>query len=194
MTRGLIVVLLVFALWQIAIGGWIQTKAWLGQVLLERAWSTSAEAGGRVPWPGAVSYPVARLSLPELALDWLVLQGLDGAVLAWGPGTEMGPKGHRVIAAHRDTHFRPLEQVKPGQLFRLETNDGSVDHWRVVETSIVDARLNALDMGLNEQRLTLVTCYPFDGSQPGGPLRFVVSLVPDRSDNNKIDHNTLKGA
>lgn len=182
MTRLAVALLLVFAVWQLALGGWIQTKAWLGQALLERAWAAPDWSATRLPWPGAVSYPVARLSLPEMALDWLVLQGLDGAVLAWGPGTELGTNGHRVIAAHRDTHFRALERVQAGQLFRLETPDGAVGHWRVVETSIVDARLNALDMSLDEQRLTLVTCYPFDGSQPGGPLRFVVSLVPDTND------------
>ena len=175
----LISALLAAALWQLGQGGLIQAKAWLGQLLLERAWTSADGPEPIKPWPGAVSHPIARLSVPSLAIDRLVLEGADTPVLAWGPGMEIGPNGHHMIAAHRDTHFRFLEQVELGDSFWLEQRDGSVRPWRVVDLAVVDSRRTAIDMNLNQERLTLVTCYPFDATSSGGPLRYLVGLLPE---------------
>ncbi len=175
--------LLAVAAWQIGAGASVQAKAWLGQILLERAWNRAASQADRdgepvAPWPGAISHPIARLRAPALAIDHLVLEGADTPVLAWGPGMETGPNGHRLIAAHRDTHFRFLQHVAPGERFELELVGGQTEQWEVVDQSIVDARITQLDLGLDANVLTLVTCYPFDSLEAGGPLRLVTSLVP----------------
>ena len=177
----LISALLAAALWQLGQGGLIQAKAWLGQFLLERAWVSSADGPEpHKPWPGAASHPIARLSVPSLAIDRLVLDGADTPVLAWGPGMEVGPNGHHMIAAHRDTHFRFLEQVELGDAIWLELRGGSARLWRVVDLAVVDSRQTAIDMNLDQELLTLVTCYPFDAISANGPLRYVVSLLPER--------------
>ena len=180
MIRGAgIVLLLGLAGWSLLQAGMVQGKAWLGQHLLERAWSQVMESGEAVePWPGAVSHPVARLSMPRLNLDHLVLEGADGAVLAWGPGMEIGPNGQRLIAAHRDTHFRSLRGLEPGDRAALQHGDGRIEHWTVARIDIVDARRTAIDMAGEGDHLLLVTCYPFDATEPGGPLRLVASLYP----------------
>lgn len=180
MMRNLVVfTLLATGLWQAGQGATVQLKAWLGQQLLERAWvQASASDQPALPWPGAVSHPVARLRVPELAIDQLVLDGADTPVLAWGPGMEIGLNGHRLIAAHRDTHFRFLQYLVEDQVLELESRDGSVGRWQVVERRIVDSRRYLLDMDLAEERLTLVTCYPFNASAAGGPLRLVIGLRP----------------
>lgn len=179
MTRTLLIcVLLAGGFWQLGQGGLVQAKAWLGQALLEQAWATSDSDEPVKPWPGAVSHPIARLSVPSLALDRLVLDGADTAVLAWGPGMEVGPNGHHMIAAHRDTHFRFLEHIELGDLIWLEQRDGPARSWRVIDLAVVDSRETAIDMNLDQELLTLVTCYPFDARSTGGPLRYVVSLVP----------------
>lgn len=175
--------LLAVAAWQIGAGASVQAKAWLGQILLERAWDKAEEQAEDnsepvTPWPGAVSHPIARLRVPALAIDHLVLEGADTPVLAWGPGMETGPNGHRMIAAHRDTHFRFLQHVVAGERFELELAGGQTEHWQVVDQSIVDTRTTQLDLGLDANVLTLVTCYPFDSLEAGGPLRLVTSLVP----------------
>lgn len=159
--------------------GMVQGKAWLGQYLLQRAWSQGIERGEVVePWPGAVSHPVARLSMPRLDLDHLVLEGADTPVLAWGPGMETGPNGQRMIAAHRDTHFRSLRRLETGDHAELQFTDGRVERWSVAGIDIVDARRTAIDMSGEAGHLLLVTCYPFDASDPGGPMRLVASLRP----------------
>ncbi len=180
MMRNLVVfTMLATGLWQAGEGLSVQLKAWLGQQLLERAWIQSDQSQQpALPWPGAVSYPVARLRVPALAIDQLVLDGADTSVLAWGPGMEVGANGHRLIAAHRDTHFRFLQHLAENQVLELENRGGSVTRWQVVERRVVDSRRYRLDMDLDEERLTLVTCYPFNARSAGGPLRLVIGLKP----------------
>ncbi|TVQ38889.1 MAG: sortase [Wenzhouxiangella sp.] len=180
MMRSLVILtMLATGLWQTGQGVSVQLKAWLGQHLLERAWVQTSQSDHPVlPWPGAISHPVARLRVPELAIDQLVLDGADTPVLAWGPGMEIGPNGHRLIAAHRDTHFRFLQHLALDQVLELEGRDGSIRLWQVVERRIVDSRRYRMDMNLAEERLTLVTCYPFNATAAGGPLRLVIGLEP----------------
>lgn len=178
-SRILIGLVAVVSAWQLGAFGVIHAKAWLGQHLLERAWQQTQDSGEPVePWPGAVSHPVARLHVPKFDIDRLVLEGADTPVLAWGPGMETGPGGHRLLAAHRDTHFRFLERIETGDRFEMRYVDGRVEHWRVRTTGVVDARDSALDMSLSADVMTLVTCYPFDAAIAGGPLRYVVGLEP----------------
>lgn len=178
--RILIVGLALLALTQLAQFGWIQGKGALGQWLMESAWADAVAGDGPAqrPWPGARTRPVARLHVPELALDRLVVEGLETANLAWGPGIERGRNGHTVIAAHRDTHFRFLGRLEAGHRIELEQPAGVIENWRVEDSRIVDSRTTGLDLHAPGPLLTLVTCWPIDALKTGGPLRLVVSAVP----------------
>jgi len=178
LTRHLLIAALLAAgLWQVGQGATVHAKALVGQVLLERAWAGENSAAS--PWPGAVSRPIARMHIPDLNIRQLVLEGADTPVLAWGPGMETGPHGHRMIAAHRDTHFRFLEHLDIDHRLELEHRDGKQERWQVVDRQIVDSRVTRLDMGRVGDLLTLVTCYPFDTTAAGGPLRLVITLRPE---------------
>lgn len=171
--------LLLFAVWQLGGAGWIHAKAELGQWLLERAWREQRLEGEQVePWPGAVSRPIARLRMPRLSIDHLVLEGLETPVLAWGPGMATGSAGHRVIAAHRDTHFSFLRAVEAGDRFELVDESGQSQSWRVEAIEVVDSRRVGVDLDWPEKAVTLITCYPFDATTPGGPKRLIVRLLP----------------
>lgn len=179
MRHFLILSLLIVAAWQLGSAGWIQAKAELGQWLLERAWQRTLEGEEAVePWPGAVSQPVARLRMPRLSVDHLVLDGLDTPVMAWGPGMAVGEGGHRVLAAHRDTHFSFLREVEPGDRFELIDAEGQRQWWRVQSIRVVDSRRTGIDLGWRETAMTLITCYPFDAPVAGGPQRLIVRLKP----------------
>ena len=73
--RNLVVAcLLCLGFWQMGQGAYIPAKAWLAQELMARAWTRSAEFGDRqVPWPWADTAPVARLRVPALDRDMIVL-------------------------------------------------------------------------------------------------------------------------
>jgi sortase A len=81
-----------------------------------------------------------------------------------------------VIAAHRDTYFRPLKDVRAGDQITLEKLDGEIQLYTVRSVEIVDP--SAVDwMGPTESPvLTLITCYPFNWAGPA-PRRVVVRAV-----------------
>jgi sortase A len=173
-------VLLAAGLWLVADGLWIPAKAALAQHLMGRAWD-EAQAGGTNarPWPWADTQPVARLTVPRLGIDHLVLAGASGRVMAFGPGhhpgtAPPGASGNTVISGHRDTHFSFLADLAPGDALTIEAADGRRREYRVSGREIVDYRDARLPTVVADDRLTLVTCYPFDTVIPGGPLRVLV--------------------
>jgi sortase A len=167
-------------LWFTGQGAYIHAKALLAQVLLESAWAETLNGSKEVkPWPWADTWPVSRLSVPALGVSRIVLAGASGQSLAFGPGRLFEPGAHGqpfniVIAGHRDTHFRFLQDLKYGELIRLQTDTSRNLDFTVIRITVVDNRnLDLLNSGARSM-LTLVTCYPFDAVQPGGPLRYIV--------------------
>ena len=114
----------------IAQGAAIPAKAWLAQILLDRAFAASVATGAPVrPWPWADAAPVARVRVPRLGVEEVVLSGGSGEALAFGPtllpgGGRLGERGTAVFAAHRDTHFRFLAELRPGDLIEVEEVSG----------------------------------------------------------------------
>lgn len=159
-------------------GLWIPLKAVVAQELLELAWAESqARQSQTRPWPWADTWPVARLAVPALDESVIVLADTSGESLAFGPGllAGKGDRGPVVIAGHRDTHFRGLANLEPGQELRLQGEQGRWRRYRVDGSRVVDSRSTLIDTEqLPEGALLLITCYPFDGIDAGGPLRYVV--------------------
>ncbi|MDC0662948.1 class GN sortase [Marinobacter sp. SS21] len=170
---------LMASLLTLATGLWIPAKALLAQELLELAWAESqARQSAARPWPWADTWPVARLALPETGHSWIVMDGVHGESLAFGPGRMAGTdpaSGPVMIAGHRDTHFRALERIDTGTRVDLQGRDGQWQQYRVSGIRVVDSRREGIDLArLPADRLLLVTCYPFDSLNSNGPLRYVV--------------------
>lgn len=179
--RGLMLLTLILAIWQLGGAGYIYAKAILAQFLLERAWQ--AHRAGEVevkPWPWADTWPVARLMIPGQDIEHIVLAGDSGRTLAFGPGYRFGTAlpgspGSSLISGHRDTHFRFLQLLGKGDLILLQPQSGPMQRYRVTDLRIVDSRHAVFLQQSNVARLALVTCYPFDAVRPRGPLRYVVT-------------------
>ncbi|HSS66382.1 MAG TPA: class GN sortase [Gammaproteobacteria bacterium] len=177
--------LMLAGLLQFGQGAYIHAKAVLAQALLERAWDRTLhrEAESR-PWAWADTWPVARLRVPALGIDRIVLAGDSGNVLAFGPGwipgsAPAGSRGRVVISGHRDTHFRFLDDIGSGEVLLLQFSDGSERRYRVVGARIADTRAqNGGSLYPPADGLTLITCYPFDAVRPGGTLRYLVDADP----------------
>jgi sortase A len=173
--------LLALGFWQLGQGAYIPAKAWLAQELMQRAWLRGNAGEDRAaPWPWADTWPVARLTANSGEVDLIVLAGGSGRTLAFGPGhlgasAMPGEVGNTVIAGHRDTHFAFLRDVEPGDRIGLESFGGAHYVYEVVGADIVDSRRGSLELDLDLAMLTLVTCYPFDALESGGPLRYLVT-------------------
>lgn len=158
---------------------YIQAKAVIAQVLLERAWSSTLATGQPVKaWAWADTWPVARITFPRLNESAIILEDAGGEALAFGPahlaGTpKLGANGTSVVGGHRDTHFTFIKDLKPGDTIDVATPDGKSIRYKMTGSTIVHARASGIATTGTKPRLALVTCYPFDGLQRG-PLRYVV--------------------
>lgn len=179
--RWLMACFLCLGFWQLGAGAYIPAKAWLAQGLMQRAWLRAGTDVERpAPWPWADTWPVARLTSEAREVDLIILEGGSGRTLAFGPGhlsasAMPGEIGNTVIAGHRDTHFRFLGSVETGELLSIELAGGQKHVYRVIGTDVVDSRKGSLVLDTDAAMLTLVTCYPFEAREPGGPLRYIVT-------------------
>ena len=121
---------------------------------------------------------LGRLEIPSLHLSTPILDDDDTTSLLLGAGHIRGTAlpgglGNFVVAAHRDTYFRPLAGIKAGMTMRVVTPDETfiyiVDSTKIVLPEDVDV----LDIGETPQ-MTLITCYPFHYIG-AAPKRFIVS-------------------
>jgi len=162
---------------------WIPVKAELAQHLLERAWLRTLEGVPDArPWPWADTRAVAVLEVPHLGLREIVLEGSSGRNLAFGPtlvnSNRLDESSDRVLSGHRDTHFNFLKDLNTGDRLRLRTAT-EVRDYRVSWQEAVDSRYQSLVIDDSVDRLTLLTCYPFEAAATGGPLRWVVTALPE---------------
>ena len=157
----------------------IPAKAQVAQVLMANAWEHQLSTGDPArPWPWADFTPAAKLHFTAQDRTVLALTDAAGESLAFGPtlmaaSARPGEPGVAVLAAHRDTHFAFLGEVKPGEEIMVETADGQ-RAFRVTHSEVVPWNASGIhpkDGG--PPRLALVTCWPLDAKTPG-PMRYVV--------------------
>ena len=121
--------------------------------------------------------PLGEIYSARIGLHAVIAEGESAAVLRRAVGHVTGTRlpgevGNVVLAAHRDTFFRPLRNIRVGDIITVTDGGGAV-HYEVEWTAVVppDA-LSVLDP-TEDRTLTLITCHPF--SLVGeAPDRFVV--------------------
>jgi sortase A len=168
---------------QLAAGAVVPAKAVVAQILLDRAFERSVTTRQpQKPWPWADMAPAARLAVPRLGVTRIVLSAGSGQAMAFGPtllprSAALGTPGTSVIAAHRDTHFAFLRDVRPGDLIAIQSIDGVQHRYRAARSEVVRNDRFAVAAAPAGNTLVLSTCYPFDAVRHG-PLRYVLYAVP----------------
>lgn len=143
---------------------------------------------------------LGRVAIPRLNLSAIVREGVDERTLSLAvghvPSTALpGQAGNFAIAAHRDTLFRALKDIKRDDVITFQAPGGTysyrVDATKIVKPSDVSVlrpdgggliNLEKSDISKGAPKLlTMITCYPFYyvGS---APKRFIVQarLVSDK--------------
>ena len=168
-------------------------RGWLAQERARSAWDArvarlAVEQGRRsvegasLAEPG-VGTPVARLVIPAIGLDDIVLEGVDDRTLNGGPGhlpgsAFPGDSGNAILSAHRDRHFRKLGALRAGDTIVTYSGQDSVQ-WRVVSRKVV-SRWAPVLRSSKLPLLTLTTCWPI-GYLGGAPDRLILHAVPLQS-------------
>ena len=170
--------------------GYVSAETALYQAFETRELDAILAAAPPAPAPvGKVARPAAprprpadgtalgRLEIPRLNVSAIVRAGSDSRTLRLAVGhiggTSLpGEPGNIGLAAHRDTFFRRLGEIRPDDLVRFVTAEGTYVY-RVEDTQVVDPHDTWVLNPTDEPALTLVTCYPFRyvGS---APRRFIV--------------------
>jgi sortase A len=160
-------------------GVWMHAKASLAQLLLERAFAETVATGADTkPWAWADTWPIARIEVPRVKANAIVLHGSSGQALAFGPGhvettPHAGSPGTAVYSAHRDTHFRFLKDVVAGDEIVVTLRTGDAHRFRVTHTSVVRWDRSGIDPFADGHNLILATCWPLD-AKFAGPMRYLV--------------------
>lgn len=179
-TRLMMAGLMVFGGWQLSQGIYLKAKAELAQYLLEDAWiQMQGGKASQQPWPWADTSPLVKLHFPALGQQFIVLEGASGRNLAFGPAhmsasVKPGHAGVSVIGGHRDTHFQMLQELMLGDAIHVEHSDGRQQHFTITNIQITDIRKSNILLDSETPTLALVSCYPFDALEAGGPLRYLV--------------------
>jgi sortase A len=123
---------------------------------------------------------LGRLEIPRLGISAMVLEGDDDDILAKAaghvPSTALpGEIGNFVIAAHRDTLFRGLKNIRKDDTITFSTPAGTHDY-RVESLEKVSPNDVEVLKASAQPTLTLITCYPFNFIGHA-PLRFVVKAA-----------------
>lgn len=128
---------------------------------------------------------LGRLEIPRLGVSATVREGDDARTLRQAvghiPGTALpGASGNAGLAAHRDTFFQRLKDIRTRDAITFTSPDG-IHHYIVEDILIVEPTNVSVLNDSESATLTLVTCYPFNyiGS---APKRFVVRAVAGSGD------------
>ncbi|MBC8412227.1 class D sortase [bacterium] len=172
------ILLIVFGLFLLADPFYFYARGMLRQFQLRQVWAASLDSGKQsVGKYASQGTPVARLMIPALDMDNIVLQGTDKETLALGPGLTAssvvpGEFGNVVIAGHRDSFFQALQFIRKGDAIALETAMGT-KYYTVYLTDVIEPYDTEWTEQTGDAYITLITCYPFEYIGPA-PLRFVI--------------------
>lgn len=121
--------------------------------------------------------PIAQITVPRLGVNDVVLAG-NGTHEQLAEGPTMIRQGDAaspvtVLAAHRDTHFLFIRDLREGDDVRLQFVNGMVERYRVTRFETVRWDRFSYTLDPAHPRLALTTCFPFGGTEYGGPWRRV---------------------
>ncbi len=125
-----------------------------------------ADIPRQAPAASSLVAPIERIEIPRLGIADMVKEGDDDTTLSLAvghiPSTALpGTPGNIGLAAHRDTLFRKLKDIRVGDQITLTTLEGRYVY-RVAWFKIVPpTEVSVLAPSGDREDLTLVTCYPF---------------------------------
>jgi sortase A len=153
---------------------------WSGKVDM-KLWSAGRVKAYKTALQQATPPTLAILRIPRLELEVPVHDGTTDAVLDLAAGriegTALpGTPGNVGIAAHRDSYFRVLQELKEGDALVLDT-PVALEQYRVEWIRITTPEDVSVIQPTSDPAVTLVGCFPFY-HRGSAPKRFIVRAVP----------------
>lgn len=156
-----------------------QAQNWLVQNLLHTAWVQSQASGSPMrPWPWADDWPLARLTMPSLETEQVILANMGDSGAEFAPShlrTSVlpGEQGNSVLTVPAPGYKNFLSHLQMGDTLVLESMMSGRWHYRIVNMHVVEKTDTAPLLPSSNRQLTLVSCYPCT-SHSNEALRYVV--------------------
>jgi sortase A len=136
--------------------------------------ATTEASGATAPIEGMA---IGEIRIRRLGLTAVIVEGDSSDILQRAVGHLVetalpGEAGNVVLAAHRDTFFRPLKNIRLGDVIGVATPARDLEYV-VISTAVVSPDAVEVLRPTAQRTLTLVTCFPFSYLGPA-PNRFVV--------------------
>jgi len=176
--RWALVGLTLSGLWQGSIAALAAGKAWLAPILVERAWAAGVEGPVHPPWPWADGRPAGLIEAPRQNVVRHVLSDASMRMLAFGP-VAVNTQAGQVYFGHNDTHFAFLRHLRKNDTLFITREDRIKRPYRIADFQVMeeDAIRVPLQEGNGNDRVVLVTCYPFDALITNSSQRYVVTAL-----------------
>jgi sortase A len=177
-------VLLLRAAYYFLLAGGVFGLAYAGYVIADaHIYQTIEQTNFESVSPREARHPViegsaiGEMEVRRLGLKAIFVQGDSPRILRHAVGhisaTALpGESGNVVLTGHRDSFFRPLRSIQPGDVITVKTLDGDFEY-QVASTEVVLPSDVQVLQPSNENTLTLVTCFPFY-YVGAAPKRFIV--------------------
>jgi sortase A len=122
---------------------------------------------GPPPPPPAEGDAMARLAIPDIGVDKIVVEGVSLEDLKHGPGhypdTPLpGQPGNAAIAGHRTTYgapFNRINELENGDEIRVTTQQGAFRYEVMGQQIVSPSQVEVLN-NQGDNRLTLTACHP----------------------------------
>jgi sortase A len=125
---------------------------------------------------------IGLLTIPKIKSELAIVEGTDPNDLKKGVGHYKGSyfpgeNGQIVLSGHRDTVFRRLGELKPGDVFEVQMANGKFKY-ELTHTKIVDAEdRTIITLQNTQEELIVITCYPFR-FVGNAPQRYIIYAKP----------------
>jgi sortase A len=129
--------------------------------------ATTATTVGPPPPPPTEGDAVARIRIPAIGVDKIVVEGVTLSDLKKGPGRYPdsplpGQPGNAAIAGHRTTYgapFNRIDELRPGDEILVTTQQGAFRYEMSEQQIVSPSQVEVLD-DFGDNRLTLTACHP----------------------------------
>lgn len=125
---------------------------------------------------------VGLLTIPKIKSELAIVEGTDPNDLKKGVGHYKGSyfpgeNGQIVLSGHRDTVFRRLSELEPGDIFEVQMPNGKFKY-ELTNTKIVDTEdRTIITLQNTKEELIVITCYPFR-FVGNAPQRYIIYAKP----------------
>jgi sortase A len=125
----------------------------------------------------AYEQSLAKIVVPSIDWNGIILEGADNHILSGGPGHIMGTaypgEPDNVVISNHNSYSLAWGNAKVGDAIQLQTNYGTFTY-RIKSFRITDAKDGSVTASTHKPTLTFITCWPLVAGA-FAPQRYVVT-------------------